>query len=157
MKPIKVKAEIITADEASDAIEVQAEVIDSKRAQKLLESRYDEAKKVIKDRDKIEELLRKMEEKLAKIPVAGEELSKLPIFASMVRSFVAGKYDVPMGTVLVAVGAILYFVNPFDLAPDFLGAVGLADDAAVVGAAVLLINSDIEEYVEWRSANEGAN
>lgn len=158
MKPIKVKAEIVAADAASEAIEVQAEVVDSKRARKLLESRYDEAEKAIKNRDKVEEILRKMEEKLAKVPVAGEELAKLPVFASLVRSYVIGKYpDVPMGTILAALGAIIYYVNPFDLVPDALGAVGLADDAAVVAAAAALINSDIEDYLAWREANEAAS
>lgn len=157
MKPIKVKAEVLEAEASEDAVVVEAEVIESKRAMKLLEASYDEAEKVIKSKDKIEELLVKMEKKLAEIPVAGENLAKLPLFASMVRSVVAGEFSVPVGTMLAAVGAIIYFVNPFDLAPDFFGAVGFADDAAVVAAAAVLINSDLVEYVEWRKVNKAEN
>jgi uncharacterized membrane protein YkvA (DUF1232 family) len=44
----------------------------------------------------------------------------------------------------VLVGAIVYFVMPDDLIPDFLPIIGYADDAAVLGAAVKLMSSHIK-------------
>lgn len=155
MKPIKVKAEVVTGEISEDAVEVEATLVDSKKARKLLEARYDEAEKTIKDKAKLEELLLKMEEKLAKVPVAGKELSKLPLFGLLVHSYVAGEYtDPPIGTILAAAGAIIYFVNPFDIVPDAISALGFADDAAVAGAAYVLISSDLDDYIAWRAANK---
>ena len=50
----------------------------------------------------------------------------------------------PMHVKAVLVGAIVYFVMPDDLIPDFLPIIGYADDAAVLGAAVKLMSSHIK-------------
>jgi len=154
MKPIKVKAEVLDEEASEDAIEVDAVVVEKKRARKLLEARYDEAAETISSVDKVEDLLRKMEEKLAKVPVAGEELAKLSVLASMVHSYATGKYkEIPLGSILAATAAIIYFVSPVDVVPDAFGALGLADDAAVIAACVFLVKTDIEDYIVWRDAN----
>ena len=41
------------------------------------------------------------------------------------------------------VGAIAYFVLPFDAVPDLLPALGYTDDAAVLAAALKLVSSSI--------------
>lgn len=43
--------------------------------------------------------------------------------------------EVPLMTKGIAVAAILYFLNPFDVVPDFAPG-GLVDDAAVIFAAL---------------------
>ena len=46
-----------------------------------------------------------------------------------------------ISAVLVGIGALVYGVSPIDIIPDFLGPLGLVDDAAVwVGAAVWIFN-----------------
>lgn len=40
-------------------------------------------------------------------------------------------------------GALAYFVLPFDFAPDFLPALGFADDAAVLAAAIRMVTTHI--------------
>ena len=42
------------------------------------------------------------------------------------------------------VGALAYFVLPFDVVPDFLPIVGLGDDAAVLAGALKLVWSHIQ-------------
>jgi uncharacterized membrane protein YkvA (DUF1232 family) len=42
-------------------------------------------------------------------------------------------------------GALAYFVLPFDFVPDMLLLVGFADDAAVLAAAIKLVSSSITE------------
>lgn len=41
-----------------------------------------------------------------------------------------------VGAVLVGAAAVVYGVSPIDVIPELLGPVGLADDAAVILAAV---------------------
>lgn len=41
-------------------------------------------------------------------------------------------------------GALAYFIDPFDLIPDVLPIIGLTDDAAVIGAAIKLVYDQIK-------------
>ena len=42
------------------------------------------------------------------------------------------------------IGALLYFISPFDLIPDMLPIVGLTDDAAVIAGAIKLVWDQIK-------------
>ena len=56
---------------------------------------------------------------------------------------------VPWSTIVAAVAALIYFVNPFDLIPDFLNVFGLIDDAAVLGLVVSAISEDLSRFRGW--------
>jgi uncharacterized membrane protein YkvA (DUF1232 family) len=45
---------------------------------------------------------------------------------------------------LALLGALAYFVDPFDLMPDVLPIIGLTDDAAVIAAATKLVYDKIK-------------
>ena len=51
--------------------------------------------------------------------------------------------DTPMQVKAALVGALAYFVLPFDAVPDFLPVLGFADDAAVLATALRLVASHI--------------
>ena len=51
----------------------------------------------------------------------------------------------------LVVAALLYFLSPLDVIPDFLGAVGFTDDAAVVLFVLSAIKNEINIYRDWRS------
>jgi uncharacterized membrane protein YkvA (DUF1232 family) len=69
---------------------------------------------------------------------------------AMVKDYAAGNYrEVPQKTVLAAAAALFYILNPFDLIPDLVPALGLMDDAAVLTMVVKAIQSDIHNYRSW--------
>ena len=120
-----------------------------------LKKKSSQALKVISDPERIDELLIDAENKLKKIPKSGEELSHVPVFVSMVKSYITKDYTrIPVGTIAAIVGALLYLVAPVDLIPDFLPGIGYIDDAAVVGACLTLVDSDIKEYIKWRDERQ---
>jgi uncharacterized membrane protein YkvA (DUF1232 family) len=45
---------------------------------------------------------------------------------------------------MALIGALIYFISPFDLLPDMLPIVGLTDDAAVVAGAIKLVWDQIK-------------
>jgi uncharacterized membrane protein YkvA (DUF1232 family) len=64
----------------------------------------------------------------------------------MTIAWVRGEYrEVPYRTVVSAVAALVYFVNPLDLLPDFLLG-GFIDDALVVGYVLSSVKSDVEKF-----------
>jgi uncharacterized membrane protein YkvA (DUF1232 family) len=52
----------------------------------------------------------------------------------------------PMHVKTMLIGAIAYFVLPFDFIPDYLPVLGYTDDAAVLAAAVKVVASHITEH-----------
>lgn len=68
----------------------------------------------------------------------------------LVRAYISGKYrSVPWETIIWAIAAIIYFVNPFDLIPDFIPGIGYLDDAVVIALVVASIRNDLENFREW--------
>lgn len=78
-----------------------------------------------------------------------EKLRKVKVkFAADLRALYAFMRDprAPAQGKVVAIGALLYFVLPVDLIPDFLPIIGFADDAAVIAAAVGYLNTQLAAY-----------
>jgi uncharacterized membrane protein YkvA (DUF1232 family) len=65
---------------------------------------------------------------------------------SMLKDYREGRYDVPWKTIAAIVVALLYFISPIDLLPDFIPGLGYIDDAFVIGLAMKFIGDDIEKY-----------
>jgi len=67
------------------------------------------------------------------------------VFICLIRLWLAGTYAVPGQSVLMAVGAVIYFVSSFDLIPDAVPVLGLVDDVWVINpvarANLLVISS----------------
>ena len=125
-----------------------------KKAQKQLEKGYEKAQVVLEDKDKLERLLQRTEKKLKMVPVAGSILAMVPTMVSLIRNYVKKEYtDIPIGTIIAIISALIYFISPVDLIPDVLPGVGYVDDAAVVAACIKLIASDLNEYKKWRENN----
>lgn len=72
------------------------------------------------------------------------------------RSWVVGEYrEVATTSVLWAVAAIVYFLNPFDIIPDILPG-GYIDDIAVISWVLGKIRPDIEKFLRWERTKSGA-
>jgi len=75
--------------------------------------------------------------------------SDLMVLLAMLKAWAKGDYnEVPWMTLLLSTGALIYFVNPFDAIPDMIPAVGLLDDATVIGFVVASIKQDIQNFSE---------
>ena len=127
---------------------------DEQKAQEELEKGYKVAEKTLNSPDKLERFLQRLEKKLKVIPKAGDKLAKVPIMASLIRSFIKKEYtDIPIGSIIAITSALIYFVSPLDIFPDGLPVVGLIDDAIVIAVCLKLVESDVDEYAKWREDN----
>lgn len=117
---------------------------------KELEKGYKKAEEILSEPDKIEEFLERLEKKLNKVPVGGKFLSMIPVMISMLRSYFKKEYkNIPIGTLIALVSALLYWLTPADIIPDVIPIAGYVDDATVIAACIKLINDDLREYKEW--------
>jgi len=105
----------------------------------------------LKDKKKLEHFLERLERKLSKIPLVGEYLSDVPVLISLVKAYAQKEYtDIPIGSIIAIVGALIYLLSPIDLIPDAIPVIGYLDDAAVLAFAYKLVRDDVLEYKEWR-------
>lgn len=112
-----------------------------------------EAAQLLADSDRMEEFLQGVELKLKQVPFAGENLAVVPGMISLIRSYIRRDYrEIPKGSLLAMVGALLYFFSPIDALPDFLLGAGLLDDAVVLSACLKLIKSDLTDFRDWQAS-----
>lgn len=135
--------------------EQAATVLSEEEVQARFDKSKEKAKKLLEDEDKMDRFLERLEKKLKHIPVVGGILSEIPTLISLVKAFIQKKYlEIPIGSVIAIVGALIYFLSPVDLIPDLLPAIGLADDAAVLTLAFKLVHDDVVEFKSWRGKNQ---
>jgi uncharacterized membrane protein YkvA (DUF1232 family) len=79
-----------------------------------------------------------------------------PYFQAMlrlIRAYSQGNYrDVPESTMVVIIAAIIYVVNPLDVIPDALPALGYLDDATVLALAVRRARQALDDFMTWETA-----
>lgn len=78
----------------------------------------------------------------------GKKIGEKPAYYSLLLYYTAKSPDVPKSSKMIIVGALSYLIFPIDLIPDFIPVVGLADDSAVIIAAVYKIIQHIDENIE---------
>lgn len=81
-------------------------------------------------------------------------IAKLPFVRDVVAFYFAARDpEVPMLKKGMLAGAVIYFLAPIDLIPDFLGLVGFTDDM-MVAKLVLSTTRDILTEEHYRLADE---
>ena len=76
---------------------------------------------------------------------------QLNLCIALVRSWMRGEYDgVSRQTIVAVTAALLYFVVPFDLIPDFLLGWGFIDDASVVGYVMAMLAAEMDAFRQWQ-------
>ena len=135
--------------------EQAAEILSEEEVQARFDKSKEKAKKLLEDKDKMDRFLERLEKKLKHIPVVGGILSEIPVLVLLVKAFIEKKYlEIPIGSMIAIVGALLYFLSPLDLFPDILPAIGLVDDAAVLTLAFKFVHDDVVEFKTWREKNQ---
>lgn len=79
------------------------------------------------------------------------------VFLRMAKAYSAGHYRfVPWKTMAVLLGALLYFLNPFDIVPDVVPVLGLGDDFAVLMWVYHSVADEVNRFLAWEKMQSGA-
>ena len=113
------------------------------------------AKKIVSDPERMEKLVKesfsilKSKGKLAQVRREGLLLAKL------VKDAITGRYrGLKKRNLLFIVAGLMYLVNPLDILPDFLFAIGFADDMGVLMYVFKKLDGEIKAYEAWRDEEE---
>jgi uncharacterized membrane protein YkvA (DUF1232 family) len=78
---------------------------------------------------------------------------KLLIFSRLSRAYASGEYKaLPWKSVMTILAAIIYFMNPVDLIPDFIPGIGLTDDFGVLIWVYNALSAEIDRFLEWEKS-----
>lgn len=123
------------------------------------EETINKADEYLNDKQKLTTLLNDAEEKAidkkAKKGFVQETWDSLKTMFDLMKAYIKGDYrNIPYGSLLLIVGAILYFVMPLDALPDAIIALGFTDDAAVVALTLRKVKKDLDKFIEWKTEQE---
>ena len=114
-----------------------------------------EAEPYTKDPERLRRLLLEAREKINHIP-RGPFAETWPYLMAMIRLISAyhqGEYrDISSQNLNIVVAAIIYFVSPFDLIPDWVPIFGHLDDALVVRLAIRFVGVDLDTFMAWETS-----
>jgi uncharacterized membrane protein YkvA (DUF1232 family) len=83
----------------------------------------------------------------------GETWPYLMAMVRVIRDFQRGEYrDMAAPKLLIIIAAIIYFVSPFDVIPDWIPVLGHIDDAFVITLALKSVRSDLDTFMAWETA-----
>jgi uncharacterized membrane protein YkvA (DUF1232 family) len=109
------------------------------------------AESIAKDGQAASELLEKAFQKASRNrKILGDAQEDFFALLRMLKASFQGSYTgVPWKSIVSAVGAILYFVNPLDVIPDFFAGAGFFDDLSVFGFVLAMIRVDLDAFRLW--------
>ena len=117
----------------------------------LVNKNKNKAEEILKDPDKLNKLMKDATKKSNKGGPINEIAANLKLLMGLVSDYTNGKYrKIPYGSLIMIVVAIIYFVSPIDLIPDFIPVAGFVDDAAVLAFVIKQISSDLQDYKIWK-------
>ncbi len=146
--------------------EVRKIVSDSKIINKLsiekikeqVDKFSEKAKKIIDNAEKVSPVLEKaisLCDDLGEIRIIGKHFKEVSLICSMINDYICKRYTkVPMATVVTLLAAVMYFVSPFDIIPDFIPLIGRLDDMLVFSFVGEAAKVDIKKYEKWKKDNE---
>jgi uncharacterized membrane protein YkvA (DUF1232 family) len=75
----------------------------------------------------------------------------------MVSAWAKGDYkNISTSSIIAVIAALIYFVNPIDLIPDFIPVIGQIDDIIVLGYLIKKWNKEIERFMAWEAAQQAS-
>ena len=68
----------------------------------------------------------------------------------LIKAWARGAYSGgSKANLVLMVGAVVYFLLPTDVIPDFIAGLGFVDDAAVIAWVVAAVADELEKYRAW--------
>ncbi len=90
--------------------------------------------------------------KLKKVPgTFSKIINQVFLLLDMIKNYSRGEYkNIPWYTIAMSTAALLYFLNPVDIIPDFIPFLGFVDDAFVIGFVIKAIQKDLKKYCDFK-------
>jgi len=72
------------------------------------------------------------------------------LFGRLLHAFAKGRYtDISWKSLLLITAAIIYFISPVDLIPDWIVAVGFTDDFTILMSVYASVRHELDKFLTW--------
>ncbi len=126
---------------------------------KKIEAMYNKARENV-DKEDVKYAIEATPKKLEKAGLLDSAIDwlvklgmQIRLLYEMLRDSFKGDFDVPWYTIAAVAAALIYFINPWDIVPDFIPVIGYLDDATVIALCIKLVQKDLKRYCEKRRLN----
>lgn len=117
----------------------------------------EESKKLINDTEEVKKKLNEASEKVDKLKNGpfNQILEDFLLMIDIIGAYINNEYkEIPFGSIIAILAAIIYVVNPLDILPDVIPGIGLIDDAFVVALVIKQVHADLQNYKLWKENNK---
>ena len=105
-----------------------------------------------KSKKLLDEALKKAKEKEKDKGPLADLWNNLTALFRLLQAYIRHEYtDIPWVSLVLVVVAIIYFVSPLDLIPDWVPVAGYLDDAAVIAFVITQIKADLNNFLQWEA------
>lgn len=117
---------------------------------------FQSAKKYVADKKRTGRLVEEVLNKAYQNRVQLQEIwDDLLILCRLIRSWSRKDYRrIPWKSLIMALGAVIYFLNPIDLAPDMIPGIGYVDDISIIAFVLNSIQADLQLFLEWETRRD---
>lgn len=111
-----------------------------------------DAEVILQDEKRTDDLIQKTVKKITgNKEMMSDIKDKIQLLVEVIKAYRNGSYKIiPKRSILMIIATFIYFVNPFDLLPDFIFGLGFIDDVTVIGLTFKQIDNDLEKFKEWQ-------
>lgn len=109
--------------------------------------------KYIKEPFKLKKMIEEVLDKISKLQIGpiDELIESLYLIIGMIQDYINGNYKkLPSRTFSMGIMALLYFLVPTDIIPDWILSIGFLDDFVIITNLGKQMQKDIDEYKEWK-------
>ncbi|HRW98609.1 MAG TPA: YkvA family protein [Cyclobacteriaceae bacterium] len=115
-----------------------------------------QAQRLLGNRTRLVLLLSQLGTKLATVErkgeLAGRAKEKVLVFWRLLRAIIFKNYrGLSWKAVVSVLAALIYFVNPADVIPDFVPLSGLLDDFSILIWTYNSFQAELEKFLDWES------
>ena len=126
-----------------------------KQAEQALKANKKKAEELLKNEKKMNEFLDQVVDKIGAVSGLKEKIKDIPLIVSLIKAYMHKEYrEIPVGTLIGLIAALIYFLSPVDMIPDIIPGVGYVDDLAVIAVAVSFAYTDLEDFKKWKQKQE---
>jgi uncharacterized membrane protein YkvA (DUF1232 family) len=92
--------------------------------------------------------------KAERIGKLSQSLTEIFTLGRLARAWARGEYrDVSRGTIVMVLGALVYFLSPIDAILDGIPVLGMIDDAMVLAWVVSEIRAELSDFRHWEQSS----
>lgn len=117
---------------------------------------FQSAKKYAADKERtgrlVEEVLNKAYQNRVQLQKIWDDLL---VLCRLIQDWSRRDYRrIPWKSLIMGLGAVLYFLNPIDLSPDMIPGIGYVDDVSIIAFVLKSIRTDLQQFLEWETRKD---